>query len=521
MKFRRHHSRRAIVLILVLIIVATLSLGSFAYVELMRTHREATVLAGQQLQTKLMVDSGVEYVRSFLKQAEDSQTELGGHYNNPDYFRQMIVVPHTDPKYRGCFTVIAPAQDEEGNLAGVRYGLEDESARLNLNALLTLEKQQEGVARTLLMALPKMTESTADAILDWLDPDTEPREFGAENEYYSTLEPPYAVKNAPLATVEELLRVRGVTPDLLIGRDVNRNGQLDAAEVAREQTNEMAKNDLMVEEDQTGSLDRGWAAYLTLYGRERNWNPQGQPRIYLNQPDLQQLHDQLSEVFPADWVTFLVAYRLGTPTTSGMATSSTKSLDLTKKPKTNFVQVLDVIDAKTQVTFAGDSRPTVLDSPFKSDLIAMKVYLSTLLDHVTVNPADTIPGRLNILQAPATLIRGIPGMDETIAQQIIDLRQTELENPSEEAKDRRHETWLLTEGVVNLTQMKVLMPLVNSGGHVYRAQIVGYFQHGEAAARAEAIFDASRLVPRLLLWRDMSQLGRGYALETLGLDYSE
>jgi hypothetical protein len=510
--------RRAIVLVLVLIVVSILSLGSFAYVELMRTHREATTLAGQQLQTKLIVDSGVEYVRSFLKQADSAQVELGGRYNNPDYFRQMLVVPNNDPRQRGCFTVLAAAQDDEGNLAGVRYGLEDESCRLNLNALLALEKQQAGVARTLLMALPKMTEPIADAILDWLDEDEEPREFGAENEYYSTLEPPYAVKNGPLATVEELLRVRDVTPDLLFGRDVNRNGQIDAAEIAREQTNELAKSELMSEEAQAGSLDRGWSAYLTLYGRERNWNPSGQPRIYLNNPDLQQLQEQLSEVFPSDWVTFLIAYRLGTPTTSGTATTSTKSLDLTKPPRTNFVQVIDVIDARTQVTFAGDSRPTVLESPFKSDLIAMKVYLSTLLDHVSVNPADTIPGRLNILQAPATLIRGIPGMDETIAQQILDLRAAEI---TEETPDRRHETWLLTEGVVNLNQMRLLMPLINSGGHVYRAQIVGYFQHGEAAARAEAIFDASRLVPRLLLWRDMSHLGRGYALETLGLDYSE
>jgi hypothetical protein len=137
---------------------------------------------------------------------------------------------------------------------------------------------------------------------------------------------------------------------------------------------------------------------------------------------------------------------------------------------------------------------------------------------VSVNPADTIPGRLNILQAPGTLLRGVPGLTEEVIAQIVDLRTPEI---TAEQPDRRHETWLLLEGVVDLNQMKLLMPLVNSGGHVYRCQLVGYFQHGEAASRGEAIFDASRLVPRLLLWRDMSQLGRGYALETLGLDYSE
>ena len=37
------------------------------------------------------------------------------------------------------------------------------------------------------MGLPGMTEDVADAILDWLDTDDEPRELGAEIEYYSGL----------------------------------------------------------------------------------------------------------------------------------------------------------------------------------------------------------------------------------------------------------------------------------------------------------------------------------------------
>ena len=83
---------------------------------------------------------------------------------------------------------------------------------------------QETAGRDLLMALPGMTEETADAILDWLDEDEEPREYGAESDYYSSLSPPYAAKNGQLETVEELLLVRGVTPQLLFGADVNRNG---------------------------------------------------------------------------------------------------------------------------------------------------------------------------------------------------------------------------------------------------------------------------------------------------------
>jgi hypothetical protein len=530
--------KRGLVLILVLIVVSMLSLASYAYVELMRSHREATMLAGRQLQTKMMIDSGVEYVRSFLAQTSSLQLEAGGHYNNPDRFRQVVMVPNADPLQRGCFTVVAPALDDQGNLAGIRYGLEDESTRLNLNTLLVLEKQQQGVARQLLMALPQMTEDVADAILDYMDADEETREFGAESDYYSSLEPPYFPKNGPLDTVEELLRLRGVTPLLLFGRDVNRNGQIDPAEALTElptattgstssatttpPTNGLLSTETGISsEENTGSLDRGWSAYLTLYSREKNLNPDGQPRIFLNQPDLKKLYEELSEVFPPDWVTFIVAYRQGTPSTNNARASRgvSKSIDFNKPARTNLTQVLDLLGANTQVTFAGEATSTTLASPFTTELGAMNVYLPTLLDHVTVNPADTIPGRINVLQASATLLRGIPGIDATIVENILSVREAEMANG--EDPNYRHETWLLTKGVVTLEQMKLLQPFLNCGGQVYRAQVVGYYQHGEASARGEAVFEATGLVPRILLWRDMTHLGRGYALETLGLDYSE
>ncbi len=60
-----------------------------------------------------------------------------------------------------------------------------------------------------------MDVNIADAILDWLDPDDTPRENGAEVDYYAAQNPPYAPKNGPLDTIEELLLVRGVTPELL------------------------------------------------------------------------------------------------------------------------------------------------------------------------------------------------------------------------------------------------------------------------------------------------------------------
>src|SRR5687768_3896710 len=132
----RNQKRRALVLILVLIVIVMLSLGAYSFTDLMIAHHEAAQLTGKQVQTRALVDTGVEVVRVFLMQTETEQLEAGGVFDNPDRFRGVTVVPDADPNDRGSFAVIAPNLDDSGNLGGIRYGLEDESTRLNLNTLL-------------------------------------------------------------------------------------------------------------------------------------------------------------------------------------------------------------------------------------------------------------------------------------------------------------------------------------------------------------------------------------------------
>jgi len=103
---------------------------------------------------------------------------------------------------------------------------------------------------------------------------------------------------------------------------------------------------------------------------------------------------------------------------------------------------------------------------------------------------------------------------EEVVTEILSRRDTE---PDGQNPNRKYETWIMTELIVTKEEMQQLLPFVCAGGDVYRAQIVGYFPDGSASSRAEVIFDATQAVPRILRWRDMSHLGRGYALETLGV----
>jgi hypothetical protein len=79
----------------------------------------------------------------------------------------------------------------------------------------------------------------------------------------------------------------------------------------------------------------------------------------------------------------------------------------------------------------------------------------------------------------------------------------------------------LTQGLVTLEEMRALVPFVCGGGHVYRTQIIGYYDDGRASSRLEVVLDATQQPPRLLLWRDISHLGRGFTLETLGAGSEE
>jgi len=90
-----------------------------------------------------------------------------------------------------------------------------EAGKVNINTV------SEKTLRKILTQLGLEGETrdiVADSILDWRDPDDMTHVNGAENDYYQSLKEPYNCKNANLDSIEELLLVRGVTPELFYGR---------------------------------------------------------------------------------------------------------------------------------------------------------------------------------------------------------------------------------------------------------------------------------------------------------------
>jgi len=117
----------------------------------------------------------------------------------------------------------------------VHLEIEDLSGRLQINSLVmatgdnppqnneTMVNKNRELLNQLLASGILMVESPEeareiiDALIDWLDPDDEESEFGAESGYYRSLATAYDCRNGPVAEISELLLVKGITPRLLYG----------------------------------------------------------------------------------------------------------------------------------------------------------------------------------------------------------------------------------------------------------------------------------------------------------------
>lgn len=587
-------SRPAFLLILVLMVVAMASFAMLNFSRSMLVSNEASQLSNGRLKARMCAESGVQALRLFLASPQLSRQDQGGTWSNTMFYAKNVL-PDTDPQRRGNYTIVSPSLDEFGSFAGIRYGLANESAKLNLNTLAQLdalansggvaaaaggesggesaasglqsqlasaatEEVATGIASAFLMALPGMTEEVADAILDWLDEDDEPRPLGAEYDYYETLQPAYSPTNGPISSIESLLLVRGVTPLMLFGYDENRNGMLDSNEMTKMNSGIQpgaAPGSMPVATDMNASPPPplGWAPYLTLHSQEGPLASDGVERIDINGSDLQALYDELVETLGDEsWASFIVAYRQsGSPGGGGVdplttlaslvasdsdpdgamgaqldamntlsfqsqaGNGQTKpwssdllgSIDLSQEGKVQFKQVLDLYDAT--VTIGQGDQAVTYESPFSSDPLIMADSTPMLLDFLTTIGGSATPGRINIMECPREVLLGIPGLTEEIVDEIITAR-----NDGSESESRRFATWLAIEGYIPMEQMRAIYPLVTCGGDVFKAQVIGYLEGNAAFSRIEAIVSGAGPVPQVLFFRRLDHLGRGFDISTLG-----
>jgi type II secretory pathway component PulK len=499
--------RKAVILLAVLVVVVLLTLAAYQYSELVTAEYRAADSYARSSQARAFAASGVHYVAAIVGNSTNFTNLVNGNpSDNSTLFQGIIVAPSDQPRFQGRFSIVSPLGPDDATTTTTpfHFGLTDEGGKININALMKISPAGTQV-NSVLMGLPNMTDEIANSILDWISAGDTPRSGGAKNDYYSGLSPPYRCKNGPIDTPEELLLVKGITPPLFLGNDLNRNGILDPGE-----------------DDGTGVVSQGWSAYLTCYSRELNLASDGTQRIFINNTtNLQSLYTNLETPLGQELATYIMLFRKygeATGPTRPLATGAQGSQALaqaTQGSANNSISSFFALanSKAVNVTLPGTPAPTVRFANPLQDTSKRRQLLPLLFDKVTTSNKPELYPRVNVNTAPravlSALLPAVSTLADTDVQTIIDRRPTPN---SPDGNDPIFQTpaWLLTEANLNLTGLSGLEQYITARSLVYRIQSIGYFDGGGPTARIEAVIDGNNQRPRIVSWHDLTELGKGF-----------
>lgn len=192
-------TERGVVLLLVLWILSVLMVVAMSFSFITRTDAYSALAFKEGVENKFLAEAGIE--RGLMELV----------FRNVNRGQTVTL--------EGMDLVKTDGRAYYGQLGSGSYSFRvvDESGKININ---TLSDASAVLLKNLLINAGVPTANAdviADSILDWKDSDDLHRLNGAESDYYLSLPGPYSAKNAPFDTLEELLLVRGITPEILYG----------------------------------------------------------------------------------------------------------------------------------------------------------------------------------------------------------------------------------------------------------------------------------------------------------------
>lgn len=191
--------QRGAVLVVVLWVIIALSLLALSFSAAIRTEVNAARNVIDQKECYYAARAGIEYAIFRILEAQ-----------------QIFSTPQSGETLGPLFPeVLTGSVSLELGRSRAEVEIIDETGKINLNLA------PAHMIFNLLITVgvdPRQADVITDSIEDWRDPDDFYRPNGAESDYYESLEEPYLAKNAPFDLPEELLLVRGVTPEIFYGR---------------------------------------------------------------------------------------------------------------------------------------------------------------------------------------------------------------------------------------------------------------------------------------------------------------
>ncbi len=240
MSTRRTKRERGVVLLLVLWVFMTLGVLAMDFSTEMRDDASATINLADQTKAYYAAVAGMNralYENTLWRKKNPTGVVPT---NNVDPSKDDEDLdgdgkPDT-PKFKADGDWYPKADDPDGWFEGMRFAVRmtGEDGRIPLNVDLAEDQTLftevlRHVVTNLVRGGNQTTgvdkdtetdiETIVDSILDWRDCDDEERLNGAETKYYSGLARPYAAKNGFFDSPDELMRIKGVTPDIFFGHD--------------------------------------------------------------------------------------------------------------------------------------------------------------------------------------------------------------------------------------------------------------------------------------------------------------
>lgn len=197
-------SERGMALMVVLWILAFLGIIFTTFTFAMRTELAAAGNFREQAESYYIAEAGVYRAAAEIMNADRNVA--------PDstFYDALGERWHTNP-----------AAYENVALGRGHYwaAVTDEESKIPLNGRPT--PQYDAILRRLLsnsgVTDEKLVSTIVDSIQDWRDTDNLHRLHGAEDDYYLSRPTPYRAKNGDFESIEELLLIKGMTPEILYG----------------------------------------------------------------------------------------------------------------------------------------------------------------------------------------------------------------------------------------------------------------------------------------------------------------
>lgn len=518
-------SRRGFLMLGVCVIILLMISIAYFFSELMLVENLASDGAIRVQQSRLLADSGSEYVLSKFAEARVGGAPaelLSNRFSD-------LEMPEWGEDQIGRFRL------SHWNARAQKWstGVADESAKLNLNSL-PLEAKFAPEARRMLTCIPSVSPLMADAILDWMDEDDVPREFGAESNYYQSRREGGRARNRRLDQLDDLLGVRDMTPELLYGEG-GVSKWLSPRIGGLSNTRDLRKSILQEEDELPLEF------FLTVYGGESILRDDGARKTLLNQADLPALYDELANEFGQEVASYVVAYRISGPKDKSLLAQDPLLKDRqaeTRQRATNQAGQAQRIDSDPMDRGSVSRGPLTISSPgvfrIRSlyDLVGVNVEHQSEQGMIQLQspwPAEEktyqeiVPAlqrnlscvlgaplsiQIDVNKAPDSVLRAIPGLSEELANSIIQTRKVLAIAPTTVGASRARGIspgidWLRSSGCLNLEQMRLFAPYLTARGSAVRFVSAGITAPAATTTFCEFVLDLRYKPGRVALRRPL------------------